>query len=84
MKPIPWDDDSDDHVRDDARRPKPAPNPRCARCGAEMAIKRFEPGATVWQCDGAIGWDKWGRATFAPGRWRNDPHSVRSQVARRR
>jgi len=84
VKPIPWDDDYGKYVREDADRPEPAPNPRYARCGAELAIKRMEPDATVWHCAGALGWDKWGGAILAPGRWRNDPHSIRSQVERRR
>ncbi len=84
MKPIPWDDEQHDQIREDAYWPEPAPNPQCALCGAEMAVKRFEPGATVWHCDGAVGWDKWGRMQLTPGRWRNDPHSVKSQIERRR
>jgi len=84
MKPIPWDDDYHDHVHEDAYRPEPEPNPRCALCGAGMAIKRMGPDALIWHCDGAVAWTKWGGAILAPGRWRNDPHSVRSQVERRR
>ncbi len=82
MKPIPWDDPYFEiHA---AEYVEPAPNPRCALCGAGMAIKRFELGATVWHCDGAIGWDTWGRMQRAPGRWRNHGHSIKSQIARRR
>ncbi len=84
MKPIPWDDEYHDHVHEDAYRPEPAPNPVCPICGAGMAIKRMELDALIWHCDGALGWDKWGRMHRAPGRWANDPHSVRSQVERRR
>ncbi len=49
-----------------------------------LAIKRLELSAPVWQGDGAIGWTTWGRMHRAPGRWANDGHSLKSQIARRR
>jgi len=82
MSDLPWDDPYVEIHADEYL--EPAPNPVCCMCGAGMAIKRMEPDALIWHCDGALGWDKWGGAILAPGRWRNDPHSVRSQVERRR
>ncbi len=82
MKPIPWDDPYFElHAAEDVEPPL---NPICSICGAGMAIKRLEPSALVWHCDGALGWDKWGRMQRAPGRWANDGHSIQSQVTRRR
>jgi len=82
MSDIPWDDPSFElHAGEDV---EPAPNPRCARGGAELAIKRMEPSALIWHGDGAAGWDKWGRMHRAPGRWANDAHSRKSQITRRR
>jgi hypothetical protein len=82
VKSIPWDDPYFEiHA---AEYVEPPLNPVCPICGAGMAIKRLEPGATIWHCDGIAYWDKWDRGHRAPGRWANDGHSIKSQLARRR
>ena len=63
---------------------EPKTNPVCVICSAEKAIKRLEPTATVWYCDGIAYWDTWDRGHRAPGRWANDGHSLKSQLERLR
>ena len=58
----------------------PESNPRCSLCGAGMAILAFDEISITWWCDGIVGWNKWDMPRFAPDRFRNDQHAIRSTL----